>query len=204
MTPLTRLWLFSSQKENWFKERKTTVAGYRVKAGFFSKGQNYSSSRKLRRRSSISSFTWAGTFCRPIGVTFATKSSIVTFSILSFWTCSKIFRLLYLWGTLVINLYKLLSYQLSSQIHSIFVEGTVSIGQFHRNLVIWHLAGFYNRVQSLDYYRPLSKCNRNLFHYSFSGILCETAVKESLFSLKNISGFFEWLDWMTLDGFYFW
>ena len=77
----------------WFKERKTTVAGYRVKAGFFSKGQNYSSSRKLRRRSRISSFTWAGTFWRPIGVTFATKSSIVTFSILSFWTCSEIFLL---------------------------------------------------------------------------------------------------------------
>ena len=57
----------------------------------------------------------------------------------------------------IINLYKLISFQLSSRIHSISVEGTVSIGQFHQNLVIWHLAGSYNRAQSLDYYRPLSK-----------------------------------------------
>ena len=78
---------------NWFdsKKGKQLWQGKGWKQVFFSKGQNYSSSRKLRRRSRISSFTWAGTFWRPIGVTFATKSSIVTFSILSFWTCSEVF-----------------------------------------------------------------------------------------------------------------
>ena len=62
------------------------------------------------------------------------------------------------------NLYKRISFQLSIRIHSISVEGTVSIGQFHRNLVIWHLAGFYNHAQFLDYYRPffLSK-QKSLF-----------------------------------------
>ena len=80
---------------NWFdsKKGKQLWQGKGWKQVFFSKGQNYSSSRKLRRRSRISSFTWAGTFWRPIGVTFATKSSIVTFSILSFWTCSEIYLL---------------------------------------------------------------------------------------------------------------
>ena len=80
---------------NWFdsEKGKQLWQGKGWKQVFFSKGQNYSSSRKLRRRSRISSFTWAGTFWRPIGVTFATKSSIVTFSILSFWTCSEIILL---------------------------------------------------------------------------------------------------------------
>ena len=55
------------------------------------------------------------------------------------------------------NLLKLISFPLSSQIHSIFVEGSVSIGQSHQNLVVWHWVDSYNRAHSLDYYQPLSK-----------------------------------------------